>query len=155
MSNDFWEFSLTTYEAEGVAEAALAVQDQLGLDINLILYASWLASLGLKLTSGHLAGLESCIGRWRREVVIPLRAVRRELKGIADVAVLRDQVKDIELSCEKRQQKMMWEYFNTAEPLGREGEILHESLILLVTPEMAETASWRILTGKLFSATQG
>jgi uncharacterized protein (TIGR02444 family) len=50
MSNEFWEFSLATYKTDGVAEAALAVQDQMGLDINLILYASWLASQGLKLT---------------------------------------------------------------------------------------------------------
>ena len=155
MSNEFWEFSLATYKTDGVAEAALAVQDQMGLDINLILYASWLASQGLKLTGGHLVGLESRVGRWQREVVIPLRAVRRELKGIADVELLRDQVKDIELSCEKRQQQMMWEYFSAAEALEAEGETLHENLILLLAPEMAEKASWCLLEVELLSASRG
>lgn len=155
MSNEFWEFSLATYKVDGVAEAALAVQDQLGLDINLILYASWLASLGLKLTGEHLVGLESRIGRWQGEVVIPLRAVRRELKGITDVGLLLDQVKDIELSCEKRQQHMMWEYFNATEALKTEGETLHENLNLLLAPEMAEKASWCLLEVELLGASRG
>lgn len=155
MSNDFWEFSLTTYEAEGVAESALAVQDQMSLDINLILYASWLASLGLKLTNGHLAGLKPLIERWQREVVIPLRGVRRGLKSVSNVSVLRDQVKAIELSCEKRQQEMMWEYFNTADPLMAQRDTLRENLVLLLSPEMAPTPSWALLEDKLCRASSG
>lgn len=155
MSNEFWEFSVATYAADGVAESALAVQVQMGLDINLILYASWLASLGMKLTSGHLTELKSLIGRWQQEVVIPLRAVRLELKGISNVTVLRDQVKAIELSCEKHQQEMMWDYFNTAAPLVTEGDTLRENLVLLLSPEMTPTPSWVTLEDRLFRASSG
>ena len=154
MSNDFWEFSLATYETGGVAQAALLVQDEMGLDINLILYASWLESLGLTLTRNHLAELESRIERWQREVVIPLRAVRRQLKGISDVDVLRDRVKGIELDCEKHQQHMMWEYFNTSEPLIPVGETGQQNLAMLIPPGTKETASWGLLVDALSNATQ-
>ena len=40
MTNEFWDFSLATYAEEGVAQSLLAMQDELGLDVNVLLYAS-------------------------------------------------------------------------------------------------------------------
>lgn len=154
MSNEFWEYSLSTYEVDGVAHAALAVQDEMGLDINLILYASWLASRGLKLTNSHLAGLNAHIGRWQREVVIPLRAVRRELRGIADADLLRDAVKAIELDSEKHQQLMMWEYFNRSEPLMSADETGQKNLAMLIPPRTKDAASWSLLVAALCNVMQ-
>ncbi|MFT4823939.1 MAG: hypothetical protein ACI9DH_001052 [Halioglobus sp.] len=142
MSNEFWKYSLSTYEIEGLAQAALSVQDEMGLDINLILYASWLASCGLMLTTIHLEGLDSHIGRWQHEVVIPLRAIRRQLKSFSDVDLLRDRVKDIELESEKHQQQVMWEYFNTSEPLMSAGETGQKNLAMLIPAGTKVTAAW-------------
>ena len=47
MTNEFWAFSLATYAIDGVAENLLAVQDTLDLDVNVLLYATWLASCDL------------------------------------------------------------------------------------------------------------
>jgi len=155
MSNEFWEFSLATYATEGVSDSALAVQDQMGLDINLILYASWLASLELKLTGEHLAGLRHRTERWQKEVVIPLREVRTRLRNDPSAAELRHQVKAIELSSEKHQQELMWSYFNAADSLPRGVQSLGENLALLLPPGAIPTPSWAMMEDKLFRASSG
>lgn len=107
--NSLWDFSLAIYAAPGVAEACLRAQDQHGLDVNLILWAAWLGASGHRLTGGELAAAASATDAWRREVVQPLRAVRRRLKTAPDMAAqaLRDQVKAAELEAERQQQLML------------------------------------------------
>jgi hypothetical protein len=46
MNNPFWEYSLSHYVREGVADACLALQDGHGLDVNMLLYGAWLGSMG-------------------------------------------------------------------------------------------------------------
>jgi len=155
MSNRFWEFSLSTYAADGVASAALAVQEELGVDINIILYASWLAELGLKLTYTHAQGLESHIARWRKEVVIPLRAARRAVRADLGSGVLYDELKAVELNCEKHQQQMMWEYFQVAkvsEPLMPASDVLGDNLDLIGAIDAPKSASWKLLKTTIFNA---
>ncbi|MFK8048677.1 MAG: TIGR02444 family protein [Halioglobus sp.] len=155
MSNEFWEFSLATYATDGVSDSALAVQDEMGLDINLILYATWLASLELKLTGEHLAGLQHLTERWQQEVVIPLRGVRTRLKSDPSAAELRNQVKAIELSSERHQQELMWSYFNAADPLPSGVHSLGENLAMLLSPGATPAPSWAVLEDKLSRASSG
>jgi uncharacterized protein (TIGR02444 family) len=111
--NSLWDFSLTVYAAPGVAEACLRAQDQHGLDVNLILWAAWLGANGHRLTGAELAAAASATDAWRREVVQPLRAVRRRLKNGPSPApnsasdLLREQVKAAELEAERQQQEML------------------------------------------------
>lgn len=121
MTNQFWEFSLATYAHEGVAEGLLAMQEEGGQDVNVLLYASWLASKDLQLTAGHLEALETQIAQWHRRVVLPLRKLRQELRNYSQASVLRDDIKALELRSEHQQQDLMWSFYLSADtlPVGK------------------------------------
>jgi uncharacterized protein (TIGR02444 family) len=149
MSNEFWTFSLASYAAQGVAESALAVQDQLGIDVNVVLYASWLAASDRRLSEVHLAELNSCVSAWREQVVVPLRAVRRYLREVPEAGGLRDEVKSLELRAEQQQQDMMWDFYRSAEALSIEKCPLRENLALLTEPATAGSLVWTTLVNRL------
>ena len=81
----FWDYSLQLYRQPGVEAACLELQRRHGLDVNLVLLACWLGSQGIALDPATLAKAERAAEPWRREVVGPLRALRRHLKvALAD-----------------------------------------------------------------------
>ena len=91
-----WRFSLAFYDRPGVPEALIALQDRAGLDVNLILFALWLGVSGrCRLSRAGLATAERAARPIRAEIVEPLRALRRRLKGDpdADIQRLREGVK--------------------------------------------------------------
>jgi uncharacterized protein (TIGR02444 family) len=100
----FWDFSLALYAKPGVAESCLRLQDGLGLDVNLLLYACWTAAKGAGRPSPDgWRRLVDETAAWRAQVVEPLRRVRRFLKGAEESpwsAGLRDRVKALELDAE-------------------------------------------------------
>lgn len=142
MTNEFWAFSLATYAIDGVAENLLAVQDTLDLDVNVLLYATWLASCDLKMTEPHLAALEGCIGQWRQRVVLPLRVLRRALRDYPDASAVREAIKALELQSERQQQDMMWDFFTAQGALPSQSRPLQGNLNLLVGPDNTGDASW-------------
>src|SRR5437868_13976812 len=77
-----WRFSLALYARPGVAEALIALQDQAGCDINLVLFALWLgAARGHRLDGAELAAAETMIAPLSHDVVAPVRQLRRRLKA--------------------------------------------------------------------------
>jgi uncharacterized protein (TIGR02444 family) len=104
----FWNYSMALYGKPGVAEACLRLQDGCGLDVNLLLYACWLAASGYEPPSQEdWRRLIDGTAAWRTQAVEPLRGVRRflkEAKGIPQSAVLRERVKALELAAEHAQQ---------------------------------------------------
>jgi uncharacterized protein (TIGR02444 family) len=106
----FWRFSLRFYALPGVAAACLALQDEAGADVNLLLFLLFLADGGRAVSGDDVARLDASIAPWRSEVVEPLRALRRRLKtGIGAVPPalsegLRTMVKKVELEAERLEQ---------------------------------------------------
>jgi uncharacterized protein (TIGR02444 family) len=117
MTNQFWDFSLVTYAHEHVAEGLLALQEECGLDVNVLLYACWLASKDVLLTRGHLEALETHVAQWHRRVVLPLRRLRQELRSYSPANVLRDEIKALELRSEHQQQDLMWSFYLSVDTL--------------------------------------
>jgi uncharacterized protein (TIGR02444 family) len=111
-SNDsaFWRFSLRFYALPEVAPACLALQDEAGVDVNLLLFLLFLADAGREVTREDVARLDAAIAPWRTDVVEPLRALRRRLKtGVGDIPPaasegLRNMVKKVELEAERLEQ---------------------------------------------------
>src|SRR5215467_8805756 len=100
----FWSFSLAFYGRPGVSERCLALQDEHGLDVNLVLLCCWLGWSGKgRLASADLAALDAAVAPWRSAVVERLRAVRRALKTIAAPGApsLRGEVQRLELAAER------------------------------------------------------
>jgi len=81
LPHPFWNFSLETYAAEGVAEACLDLQERRGCDVNVLLFCCWLGASGRPtLTADRLRAILKASEDWQTEIVKPLRAVRRLLK---------------------------------------------------------------------------
>ena len=113
-TSPFWRFSLSLYGRPGVGPACVALQDAHGLDVNVLLFALWLAAEGRRVAAADVAAADAAVGDWRRQAVGPLRAVRRFLKeppaalDATAVAALRDRVKAVELESERLQQEALY-----------------------------------------------
>lgn len=115
----FWRFSLGFYRRPGVADACLALQEEAGVDVNLLLFLLWHARQCRELSQSEVAGLEAKAGPWREMAVVPLRAVRRALKSPpslvppATVEAFRTRIKAVELEAERLQQAAMYDLVST------------------------------------------
>ena len=100
----FWRFSLAFYALPGVAEALIALQDDCGFDVNLILFGLWLGFSGRgRLDAARLAAAEGAGGPLRAEIVVPLRQLRRRIEPHpeADFRRLRAAILRLELNAER------------------------------------------------------
>lgn len=75
-----WDFVLGYYRQQGVSEAAIALQDAAGIDVNMILFLMWLSGQGKTLAEADLRKLSETSHSWQRQVVVPIRNIRRLLK---------------------------------------------------------------------------
>ncbi|CAA0126322.1 Uncharacterised protein [Halioglobus japonicus] len=120
MHNPLWEYSLATYRVKGVAASCLALQDSYGIDVNLLLYAAWLAQRNEGISVDHLTALDNRVTQWRDTVVKPLRALRCELRTYPQAAGVREELKALELRAEREQQDMMHAFYEHSAELARE-----------------------------------
>jgi uncharacterized protein (TIGR02444 family) len=117
-----WRFSLAFYRLPKVADACIALQEDAGVDVNLLLFLLWHARQRRRLSAADLAALEARIGPWRDLTVIPLRSVRRALKSppalvaAATAEAFRNRIKAVELEAERLQQEALY----ALAPLGTE-----------------------------------
>jgi uncharacterized protein (TIGR02444 family) len=107
----FWEFSLRTYDRPEVADACLKLQDDYGLDVNLLLYCCWQGTRRRVLEPVLLERALEFSRPWAENVVAPLRHARRWLKShdsalltAQTVTALRDRFRMLELAGERLQQ---------------------------------------------------
>jgi uncharacterized protein (TIGR02444 family) len=110
----FWRFSLGFYRQPGVADACIALQEESGVDVNLLLFLLWHATRARELSEAEVKDLERRIGAWRDMTVIPLRNVRRALKSppglvaATTAEAFRTRIKAVELEAERLQQEAMY-----------------------------------------------
>lgn len=82
--NPLWDFSLSVYAEPGVSEECLVLQDRHDLNINLVLLAAYLGSVGVELTEERWEAATREIAWLDETVVRPLRGIRRALKFHAE-----------------------------------------------------------------------
>jgi uncharacterized protein (TIGR02444 family) len=110
----FWHFSLGLYRAPGVAAACIRLQDEAGVDVNLLFFLLWSASLKRQLSSADVQAVDGRVAGWRQTAVIPLREIRRALKSAAALIepgaaeLFRTRVKGLELEAERLQQETLF-----------------------------------------------
>ena len=111
----FWQFSITHYERPAVKETCLALQDDAGADVNLLLLAVWLETLDRRIPMELAKKLNSTSERWQVETIGPLRERRRQKpKSSPDYhTCLRE-----ELEAEKREQVALVECLNSYSDMG-------------------------------------
>lgn len=113
-SSPFWQFSLKFYAMPEVAPACLRLQDEAGVDVNLLFFLLWYAAQGFRLSEAELRDIDRAIDSWRSTAVIPLREIRRALKtaptpfdrGTAET--FRNRIKAAELEAERLEQEALY-----------------------------------------------
>lgn len=109
----FWRFSLGFYALPEVAPACVLLQDEGGMDINLMLFLLFLAESSRAVSRAEIARIDADIAAWREDAVKPLRVLRRKLKtGIGPMPLrdsegLRNLVKQVELESERLEQEFL------------------------------------------------
>jgi uncharacterized protein (TIGR02444 family) len=110
----FWRFSLHFYRHAGVSDACIALQDDCGVDVNLLLFLLWLAADRQMLSADDVKQLDDKVRDWRNLTIIPIRDTRRKLKGAPTLVdpskqeAFRTKVKAIELDAERLQQEVLY-----------------------------------------------
>ncbi len=110
--HDAWDFIVARYRelTPHQSKRLHALQDEQGLDIVLHLFQEYSTlRLGRSLAPDEVAAAESQIAGWRAEVVLPLRRLRRALKGLPSSApglqeaaqALRARIAQAELDAEQ------------------------------------------------------
>jgi uncharacterized protein (TIGR02444 family) len=145
----FWRFSLRFYRQPEVADACIALQEEAGVDVNLLMFLLWHATRARTVSAAEIADVERRIRAWREATVVPLRAVRRALKpppGLVapdTTELFRTRIKAVELEAERLQQEAMYDLVRGA-LLGR-----------LTTPEAAARVNleaYQAVAGTTFPA---
>ncbi len=100
-------FALDLYGRAGVAPACLRLQEKTALNVNLLLFSAWFgAGLRRELSPQIAAAAQERVEAWHRDIVLPLRAVRRRLKTgpspapNAATGALRGTVQSLEIEAE-------------------------------------------------------
>ena len=110
----FWDYSLRVYGSEGVPAACIALQDRLDIDVNVMLFCSWIGHSGRgEMTAAELSAALNAVSEWNESIVRSLRAVRQALKGgmppapDAHSAALRRRILKLEVDAEHAEQLML------------------------------------------------
>ncbi|WP_425409144.1 TIGR02444 family protein [Hyphococcus sp.] len=117
MSNDgqnpFWRWSLEHYADKRVERMLLRLQDDIGFDVNVVLWCCWRAQHSPPLDEAALNEAIEAKREWTAGVVHPLRAARRYIKIVQpdandDISRLRERIKVAELEAEKHVQNLLF-----------------------------------------------
>jgi uncharacterized protein (TIGR02444 family) len=112
--NPFWDYSLVHYGRPEVARVCLELQEDVGANVNLVLFCCWLGGFGQVLAVDDLDEAEDVIRDWNEQVVEPLRRVRRFVQS--EFTGLTDQewplaVKQLELKAERVVQNRLYNWW--------------------------------------------
>lgn len=109
--NAFWRFSLAVYGEAEVAKECLGLQDDYGIDVNILLFCAWLGTQSVRLTREDIEATSQAIAGWHDDIVRPLRTVRQRLKDFSNDEKFRAGIKNVEIEAEQIEQAMLFALF--------------------------------------------
>jgi|APCry1669192522_1035417.scaffolds.fasta_scaffold03629_4 uncharacterized protein (TIGR02444 family) len=123
-ASPLWRFSLAFYSRPEVPALLLRLQDECDADVNVVLFGLWRAGQYRSLSSDDFLAIDSVIQKWRAEIVVPMRTVRRTIKGSQDgsaaVDALYTAAKRLELEAERIEQSRLFAAAHLASGVGAE-----------------------------------
>jgi uncharacterized protein (TIGR02444 family) len=125
-TESLWDFSLALYAQPGVADCCLQLQDEHGVNVNVLLWCVWLGVRGYELDQAQLDEALDSIQGWHSRYVQPLRALRRQMKlefGVKDegVEAVRTSIKQAELQAERQLQFWLEQRVDSREASSKDG----------------------------------
>lgn len=139
MPEALWDFASRVYASDPVRIACLDLQDRYGASVNLLLWAAWTAlTRGHALTPDETAAARQATDEWQRDVLAPLREVRKRLKdGHPD---LYERAKALELQFERIEIERLEAMTGAGGPAAPGPEAVDGNLKLAAPPDVPETA---------------
>jgi len=123
MDSALWRFVLPFYRGDGIAAACLTLQDRLGVDVNVLLFAIFAQiQRGIALGADDIAAVDALVRDWRAQVVLPLRHVRSRMKSgpapapSALTGRLRERIKGAELEAEQIELAVLHDWLERRTP---------------------------------------
>jgi uncharacterized protein (TIGR02444 family) len=103
-----WAFAVALYARPGVAEACLGLQNEAGVDVMLLLVATFAAvKHRLVLTPDEIRAMDEACRLWREQIVWRLRTIRIALKTGPRPAP--NSATELELAAEKLENQLLVE----------------------------------------------
>lgn len=114
-NNSFWKFSAKIYSNPLVEKTLLKLQNQRGVNVNILLYCCWYAFREQgRMSKQDLKKILLNIQIWHERIVLPLRRIRQRLKGIVNPSwaqKIRQEILNHELVGEQIEQLIIVENF--------------------------------------------
>jgi uncharacterized protein (TIGR02444 family) len=157
LENDLWTFATRVYANTDVARMALAVQDDHGVNVALMIFCVWCGRDGILLREADITAASSAIEAWDRSVVQPLRQARRAAKAAARenaaIAAFRRGVQDSETRAEQIALALLFAWRNKAHPARGDAPAAGENIAAYlsrcaVPTEMAAAAAAAFATAE-------
>lgn len=131
--NPFWQYSLKLYARDGVEPLCLRLQNHYSANVNLLLWAVWLAEQQVRLDSARLQQAQALIAPYQDRYVEPLREMRNQLTSSSQQC-LRKKILAAELEAEKAVQDELYQCYISerwSEDLSREA-LLSENMMCVL-----------------------
>jgi uncharacterized protein (TIGR02444 family) len=143
--NDLWHFALCFYGRQDVSSACLVLQEKLGVDVSVLLFAIFACvERGVTLDTQELAALDGLVRGWRTEIVQVLRQIRKRLKSgpfsstSSPTEELRNRIKVDEIKAEKIELAMLASWLDQQPPRPVDPLVDAQSIPLLVACYFAD-----------------
>lgn len=118
-----WQFALTFYGRDGVANACLKLQELVGADVNVLIFSIYAARHHHCLLGPvQLAQADAIVEPWRSDVVVALRRLRIRLRTgpspapNSNTEILRSQIKAAELLAERIELAVLSKWLDVEAP---------------------------------------
>jgi len=123
LDNELWRFVHSFYAIKGVSPACIALQDKLGVDVDILLFAIFAqVQRGILLDRSDLGIVDDLVRDWRSEIIQVLRRARTRLKAGPAPAPssvteeLRNRIKAAELEAEQIELAVLADWLDRLPP---------------------------------------
>ena len=123
--NAFWDWSLSYYAQDSIQQHLLNLQRVGDLVILEALFACWLATCGVRLSSKASEDMSDATRSWLNEVVLPLRGTREQWRCNPKLQSQRAHLLQLEVEAERHLAELMWT--SIPEKLDLHERIAHSS----------------------------
>ncbi|MBA2653570.1 MAG: TIGR02444 family protein [Gammaproteobacteria bacterium] len=110
----FWNFSVKIYREPIVEESLITLQNERGLNVNIVLFCCWFALCDQgRIPKSDLKQILINIQPWHDRIVLPLRRIRQQLKEQLNPPwpEIRNEILRQELASEQIEQLIMLEQY--------------------------------------------
>ena len=115
-NNPLWDYAIDLYSQQGVADKLLLMQNNYGLNVNVLITMCWLGKEGKAIHTEQLEALLNLIDVFDKAVIQNIRTARKALKDQEHASYdIYENIKALELDCEHLLIDQIFNFIKTLE----------------------------------------